>query len=219
MKIVALFSQHKRIGKTTLAKALVHNLNFKGHKALLLSFADAMKIQCAEALYYSPSDRNWLREVDQSDLKDRPVPMLKINSVFDVHYKNWLLAQDLDGEEPRSWRWHLINFGTGYKREFMQNETIWIEQLVGKIVKSHAEGYTHVIVDDLRTAGEAQALRLFAGTDIWQVVSETLGELDSSSYAEAITGITHTKVLNNPEDNIQEPSVFLYTETTGDSLV
>lgn len=213
MKIVALFSQYKRIGKTTLANDLVENLNATVFKAKRLSFADAMKIQCAEALYYSPSDRNWLREVDQSDIKDRPVPMLKINAVFDVHYKSWLLAQDLDGEEPRSWRWHLIKFGTGYKREFLKHDTIWIEQLIARIIQAHAEGYDHIIVDDLRTGSEARALSLFAGTDIWEIVSETLGEPDASSFPADIVNSFSTNVLVNHEDNFKDASSHLYNCT------
>lgn len=218
MKIVALFSEHKRIGKTTLAKGLVEDLTQTNLKALRLSFADAMKIQCAEALFYNPSDRNWLREVDQSDIKDRAVPMLKINAVFDVHYKSWLLSQDLDGEEPRSWRWHLIKFGTGYKREFLKHETIWIEQMVSRIVKAHAEGYEYIIVDDLRTKGEAQALCLFANTTVWEIVSETLGEPDSSSYAGDIVSNCDTSILMNPEGSIRDGADFLYNKTvTGEA--
>lgn len=161
MKIIALMAPENRAGKTTFAKALVDEMREQGLKAARIAFADELKTQCVNRLSFSPDVRNMLRDIDQTDAKDSPMKSLCIDKVFDIEYRHFLGERYKDVEEPRSWRWHCIAFGTEFMREHKEDQLVWIRKVFDKILLLNSQGYDYVVIDDLRTDAEAHALELF----------------------------------------------------------
>lgn len=161
MKIIALMAPKARSGKTTFAKALVDEMTTKGLKVAQIAFANDLKTQCANRLSSSPDVRNMLRDIDQTDAKDFPMKSLCIDKVYDVEYRHFLKEFCGNVEEPRSWRWHCIAFGTDFMRSHKEDQLVWIRKVFDKILLLNSQGYDYVVIDDLRTDAEAHALELF----------------------------------------------------------
>lgn len=164
MKIIALMAPKARSGKTTFAKALDEEMAAQGLKVAQISFANDLKTQCVNRLSSSPDVRNMLRDIDQTDAKDFPMKSLCIDKVYDVEYRHFLGERYRDTEEPRSWRWHCIAFGTEFMREHREDQLVWIRKVFDKILLLNSQGYDCVVIDDLRTDAEAHALELFETT-------------------------------------------------------
>lgn len=161
MKIIALMAPKARSGKTTFAKALVDEMTAQGLKVAQIAFANDLKTQCVNRLSSSPDVRNMLRDIDQTDAKDFPIKTLCIDKVYDFEYRQFLGERYKDVEEPRSWRWHCITFGTKFMREHKEDQLVWIRKVFDKILLLNSQGYDYVVIDDLRTEAEAHALGLF----------------------------------------------------------
>lgn len=185
MKIIALTAPANRSGKTTYARALKDELTSLGLEVRILSFATELKKQCAEALSDIPEVRSLILDIDQSDAKDTDFDSFKINNVRDIDYQSFLRKTNGFYDKPRSWRWHMIAFGTGYMRHHLKNDLIWTRHLIYKINDSEADGVDIVIIDDLRFVKEAQALKLF-NVDFYEVNRSELDIECSENHRELL---------------------------------
>ncbi len=181
MKVIAMMAQKARSGKTTFAKALIESMKVEGLSVAQIAFANDLKTQCVNRLSSSPDVRNMLRDIDQTDAKDFPMKSLCIDKVHDVEYRHFLRELHQDVEEPRSWRWHCIEFGTKFMREHKEDQLVWIRKVFEKILVLNSQGYDYVIIDDLRTEAEANALKLF-NTRFMEI---NRGQLDATQPVES----------------------------------
>lgn len=161
MKVIALLAPKARSGKTTFATALVESMKVEGLKVAQIAFANDLKTQCVNRLSASADVRNILRDIDQTDSKDTPLRSLSIDKVHDVEYRKFLMNRYVGHDAPRSWRWHCIEFGTAFMRVHKEDQLVWIRKVFDKILALNAQGYDYVIIDDLRTEAEANALKMF----------------------------------------------------------
>lgn len=202
MQIAALFSEKKRVGKTTTANGVVEDLRERGYIAHRISYADNLKQDCAMALFNSPSDRNWVRLIDRSDLKDHPTHQLAIHMVHDTAYRNFLVGMYGNAVTlPRSWRWHLEHYGTHYRRKHLNHDTVWIEALSSRLIQLEDSGAQFVVIDDLRTLKEATHLANLRRVTFFEIVSPTLGVEDTLSYAADIKEyVSYIQYLNEQDE-------------------
>lgn len=160
MKVIALMAPKARSGKTTFATALLEDMQTQGLTVAQIAFANDLKTQCVNRLSDSRDVRNMLRDIDQTDAKDAPLQSLSIDKVHDVEYRKFLMDRHVGHEDPRSWRWHCIEFGTAFMRVHKEDQLFWIRKVFDKLLHLNAQGYDYVIIDDLRTESEARALKM-----------------------------------------------------------
>jgi hypothetical protein len=65
---------------------------------------------------------------------------------------------DVLGGSPRDW---MIQVGDGFREQF--GPDIWVNALVKKVLRAKADGVERFVVDDVRTPGEATAIRALGG--------------------------------------------------------
>lgn len=181
MKVIALMAPKARSGKTTFATSLVENMQANGLLVAQIAFANDLKTQCVNRLSASRDVRNMLRDIDQTDAKDAPLRSLSIDKVHDVEYRKFLMSRHVGHEYPRSWRWHCIEFGTAFMRVHKEDQLVWIRKVFEKILVLNSQGYDYVIIDDLRTEAEANALKLF-NTRFMEI---NRGQLDATQPVES----------------------------------
>lgn len=168
MEVIALMAPKARSGKTTFATALVENMQAMGLTVAQIAFANDLKTQCVNRLSESKDVRNIIRDIDQTDAKDTPLRSLSIFKVHDVEYRKFLMERYTGHEDPRSWRWHCKVFGTEFMREHREDQLVWIRKVFDKLLVLNAQGYDYVVIDDLRTEAEANALKMI-GTSFIEI--------------------------------------------------
>ncbi|QNJ57502.1 deoxynucleoside monophosphate kinase [Pseudomonas phage PlaquesPlease] len=155
--IIALTSERGRSGKDTL----VELLREEGYEIHRVAFGDVLKHACAIELTHGWAEQVVMESHMHTDLKDAAFDELAIENIPESGYKDWLWdvqgeVQDLDVCAPRSPRWHLQQYGTGYRRNHCKDPDVWLRE--GLKVIDKADGL--VIVTDMRQANEYAALEL-----------------------------------------------------------
>lgn len=155
--IIALTSERGRSGKDTL----VELLREYGHVVHRVAFGDVLKRQCAEVLTSDDSARIVMESHCHTDLKDAAFEELAIDNLPESDYQGWLWSrQDFwesgGWELPRSPRWHLQQYGTGYRRNAKGEPDVWLKEGLKEIKK--APKGSLVVVTDMRQANEYAAL-------------------------------------------------------------
>lgn len=154
--VIALASVRGRSGKDTL----IEELRKAGHQVTRVAFGDTLKVACASELASSRFSEETLLEFFHSNHKDVLMDDLRVTSLPQSDYKDWLLGLVTDpswNQEPRSPRWHLQMYGTEYRREFYNEPDVWLNAGLKEIEKSPAG---LVVVSDLRQRNEyAKLLR------------------------------------------------------------
>ena len=153
--VIALTSVRGRSGKDTL----IEELRKAGHTVTRVAFGDTLKEACATALANETFTRHDLLEFFHSDAKDERMPGLAVDKIQEGPYKDWLWAFCSDRFSPRTPRWHLQQYGTEYRREFLKNPTVWLDAGL-KEIKEAPEGL--VVVTDMRQQNEYAALTKFS---------------------------------------------------------
>jgi len=153
--IIALTSRRGRSGKDTL----VEKLREEGFEVYRVAFGDVLKHQCSIVLTSDRHAQIVMESHCHTDLKDAAFEELSILSLPQTDYRDWLCSrQDMRGqwEIPRSPRWHLQQYGTGFRRNAMGEPDVWLNEGLKEIAKA-PEG-SLVVVTDMRQANEYEAL-------------------------------------------------------------
>lgn len=148
--VIALTSVRGRSGKDTL----IEELRKAGHTVTRVAFGDTLKVACAGELASSRFSEETLLEFFHSNHKDVLMDDLRVTALPKSDYKDWLLSNALvapEIQEPRSPRWHLQQYGTEYRREFLKNPDVWLNAGLKEIAKA-PEGL--VVVTDMRQHNE-----------------------------------------------------------------
>uniref|UniRef100_A0AAU6VZN9 Deoxynucleotide monophosphate kinase n=1 Tax=Pseudomonas phage Ghual01 TaxID=3138534 RepID=A0AAU6VZN9_9CAUD len=160
MTIIALTSERGRSGKDTL----VELLREEGFEICRVAFGDVLKRQCAEVLTTDNYARVVMENHCHTDLKDALFEELSILSLPDSEYKDWLIEHRQDPvagrwlTQLRSPRWHLQQYGTGFRRNFKGEPDVWLKEGLKEIDRAF-EGQV-VVVTDMRQANEYEALAI-----------------------------------------------------------
>lgn len=160
MTIIALTSERGRSGKDTL----VELLREEGHEVYRVAFGDVLKRQCAGVLTHDKYAQVVMESHCHTDLKDAVFEELAIKNLPETPYRDWLFFDDsrskapsaYDIDEPRSPRWHLQQYGTGFRRNHLQDPDVWLREGI-KVVDQAPKG-SLVVVTDMRQANEYAAL-------------------------------------------------------------
>lgn len=152
--IIALTSERGRSGKDTL----IEKLREAGYKVYRVAFGDVLKRQCSEVLTDFESARIVMESHMHTDLKDAQFEELAIGELPPSEYCEWLFDDPaiFDLETPRSPRWHLQQYGTGFRRNFKEDPDVWLNEGLKEIAKAPADAL--VVVSDMRQANEYAAL-------------------------------------------------------------
>jgi len=153
--IITLTSVRGRSGKDTL----IEELRKAGHTVTRVAFGDTLKEACADELWGSAFEREDLLEFFHSDAKDQEMPGLRIAQLPPSPYKTWLRKHTNENlRTNRTPRWHLQQYGTEYRREFLKNPNVWLDAGL-KEIQEAPEGL--VVVTDMRQQNEYAALGMF----------------------------------------------------------
>lgn len=156
--VIALTSVRGRSGKDTL----IEELRKAGHTVTRVAFGDTLKEACSDELAIAPFFKEDLLEFFHSDAKDQMMPGLSIRNLHRGAYREWLETQGPNLPEwmdvARTPRWHLQQYGTEYRREFLKNPNVWLDAGL-KEIKEAPEGL--VVVTDMRQQNEYAALGMF----------------------------------------------------------
>lgn len=149
--VIALTSVRGRSGKDTL----IEELRKAGHTVTRVAFGDTLKEACADELAIAPFFKEDLLEFFHSDAKDKMMPGLAIRNLHRGAYREWLETQGPNLQEwmdvSRTPRWHLQQYGTEYRREFLKNPNVWLDAGL-KEIQEAPEGL--VVVTDMRQRNE-----------------------------------------------------------------
>ncbi|UMO76089.1 hypothetical protein PF_00015 [Pseudomonas phage P413] len=157
MTIIALTSERGRSGKDTLVELLRED----GFEVYRVAFGDILKRQCAAAITGDPYARTVMESHCHTDLKDAQFDELAIDFLPETDYQLWLWQQFPDHKEwgiPRSPRWHLQQYGTGYRRNAKGDPDVWLREGLKEIDKA-PEGKL-IVVTDMRQANEYEAMAI-----------------------------------------------------------
>ena len=150
--IIALTSRRGRSGKDTL----VEKLREEGFEVYRVAFGDVLKHQCSIVLTSDRQAQIVMESHCHTDLKDAAFEELSINNIPESDYSEWLRETFWDDTAPRSPRWHLQQYGTGYRRNHLEDPDVWLREGLKEIAKA-PEG-SLVVVTDMRQANEYEAL-------------------------------------------------------------
>ncbi|ALO79976.1 hypothetical protein AU161_gp16 [Pseudomonas phage PPPL-1] len=153
--VIALTSERGRSGKDTLCELLVEY----GFEVYRVAFGDVLKHQCSLVLTDCREAQIVMESHCHTDLKDARFEELAINEIPDTEYRDWLVSlypTYEDHHEPRSPRWHLQQYGTGYRRNHLGEPDVWLKEGLKLIEKAPVESL--VVVTDMRQANEYNAL-------------------------------------------------------------
>lgn len=154
--IIALTSERGRSGKDTLCELLAQ----EGYKVYRVAFGDVLKHQCAVVLTASKEAQIVMESHCHTDLKDAIFEELAINQLPESEYRDWLMKDPnfWDISMPRSPRWHLQQYGTGFRRNYKGNPDVWLLEGLKEIKKAPKDAL--VVVTDMRQANEYEALAI-----------------------------------------------------------
>lgn len=154
--IIALTSERGRSGKDTLCELL----QLEGFKVHRVAFGDVLKRQCSHMLALDECARIVMESHCHTDLKDAQFEELAIRQIPESEYRDWLIADpSRHGVDiPRSPRWHLQQYGTGFRRNYKAEPDVWLLEGLKEIKKAPKDAL--VVVTDMRQANEYAALSI-----------------------------------------------------------
>lgn len=179
MTIIALTSERGRSGKDTL----VELLREEGFEVYRVAFGDVLKHACSIVLTYSREAQIIMESHMHTDLKDAKFDELAIENLPESDYKDWLWdvqgeAEDLDVCAPRSPRWHLQQYGTGFRRNYKGKPDVWLNEGLKLIQKAPEDAL--VVVTDMRQANEYTALNGLGAHLVRLIRGWTIEAVDSA---------------------------------------
>lgn len=162
-KLVGLVASAPGAGKDTFFKHLAAT----GAPVANIKFAAKLEQEVyAQFRGVNEKDLMWIRQ--DPTAKDQPFHMLSVSSIdagFENRgYKAWL-RMELGYKglgDPRSMRWHLIQYGTNYVRKYLGKDSYWLDAGMKAARLAHTYRQTAVITD-VRFPNEAEAIRKAGG--------------------------------------------------------
>lgn len=158
-KILALNSIRGKSGKDTL----IGLLESEGRSVFRVAFADILKKECAEVLSgFKGSYANQIEDNMHKSVKDKVDNDMSIQRLPNNDYKLFLMDNHFGTSElmkPRSLRWHLQQYGTEYKREFLKDPDVWLNAGLKEIYKGFDSKPDYVVVTDMRLPNEYDKLK------------------------------------------------------------
>lgn len=156
--VLALNSIRGKSGKDTL----IGLLESEGRKVCRVAFADTLKRMCAEELA-GPEHKGRAVMIEKrmhSSAKDQQCDTLAFKFIAPSPYRHWATSMGrFDISAPRSLRWHLQTFGTGYHREFLGKPNYWLDMGLAEVYAGLGDSSVdHVVVTDMRMVNEFHAL-------------------------------------------------------------
>ncbi|WCD55432.1 hypothetical protein LABOLPEG_00030 [Pseudomonas phage phi 21A] len=167
-QIICLTSVRGRSGKDTL----LEQLQARGHEVARVAFGDILKEQCAREIGSWRLGSEELLAMFHNDSKDLLHADLAIRLIEDGPYKQWLMykaERNGDGqwmERPRTPRWHLQQYGTEYRRNYLGEPDVWLNEGLNSIRQMAMGGCGLIVVTDLRQRNEYEALKNLKGV-LW----------------------------------------------------
>lgn len=156
--VIALTSERGRSGKDTL----VELLREEGFEVYRVAFGDLLKQQCSMEITDSREAQIVMESHMHTDLKDALFEELSINNIPDTYYRMWLESREPYEKEhmwltrSRSPRWHLQQYGTGFRRNHLNQPDVWLKEGL-RVIEKAPEG-SLVVVTDMRQANEYEAM-------------------------------------------------------------
>lgn len=153
-KLVGLAASGPGAGKDTTFKYL----KASGLPVENIKFATKLEQEVYQQFQgMNPKDLDWIR--NDARAKDQPFHFLSIDNTKEGSgYHCWLLGRTLDMDDPRSMRWHLIEYGTNYVRKFLGKDSYWLDEGMAAAQLTHTRGLLPVITD-VRFPNEAKAIK------------------------------------------------------------
>lgn len=153
--IIALTSERGRSGKDTLCEYLA----IEGFKVWRVAFGDVLKRECSKVLALEEHHRVVMESHMHTDFKDAKFDELSIDQIPESEYRDWLEPQWPNHMSlPRTPRWHLQQYGTGFRRNYKANPDVWLLEGLKEIKKAPKDAL--VVVTDMRQANEYAALSI-----------------------------------------------------------
>lgn len=158
-KLVGLVASAPGAGKDTFFKHLAST----GAPVANIKFAAKLEQEVyGEFMRLRPQDIHWIRHSPTA--KDNPFYFLSVNELAPGGYRSWL-REELGFKglgDPRSIRWHLIQYGTNYVRKHLGKDSYWLDSGMEAARLAHTYRQTAVITD-VRFPNEAEAIRKAGG--------------------------------------------------------
>lgn len=153
-KLVGFAASGPGAGKDTTFNIL----KAKGLPVVNIKFAEALEQEVYNQFQgMNPEDLAWIR--NDPVAKDQPFHFLSIDNTNEGSgYHCWLLGRTLGMDDPRSVRWHLIQYGTNYVRKYLGKENFWLDEGMRKAQLTHTCDELPVITD-VRFPNEAKAIK------------------------------------------------------------
>lgn len=218
--ILALNSIRGKSGKDTL----IEHIEANGLKVHRVAFADTLKRACAEVLANGRGSMGLAYSLERdmhSARKDREEPWLSLAYIPKSEYSAWLnqvaYPADKDYYKPRSLRWHLQQYGTGFVRGHLKKPGHWLEKGCLEVLNGQSDPSVDVVVvTDMRLPNEYERMSL-AGAHLIRIVRNWhVPEVDTVPYHESdIALLAHAfdaLVVNEwgrPEDMFKQIERFL----------
>lgn len=159
-RLVGFAASGPGAGKDTTFNAL----KAMGYPVVNVKFASKLEQEVyAQFQWMHPKDLEWIRNDPQA--KDQPFHFLSVSAIepssYNRGYKTWLreklLFEGLD--DPRSMRWHLIEYGTNYVRKYLGKDSYWLDAGLAEATElTHTTGSTSIITD-VRFPNEAKRIK------------------------------------------------------------
>lgn len=185
--ILALNSIRGKSGKDTL----IEHIEANGLKVHRVAFADTLKRECSLVLSSDPVRHREpvLLERDMhTSAKDAQQHSLSVTNIPRSEYKAWLLNQVEQHEWniPRSLRWHLQQYGTGYVRGHLKKPGYWLDPGCIEVLNGKSNPSVDVVVvTDMRLPNEYERMSL-AGAHLIRIVRNWhVPEVDTVPYHES----------------------------------
>lgn len=155
--IISLSAKLPRAGKDTVFEGVAKALH--NHNVCRLAFADALKDELVDVLYnHDYSRKMHLRANLDTNVKD--VDLISINSLSLNPFVHWLACTQSDLSALRSPRWYLWQYGTNYVRDYLQDNTRWLNITLRKISEIQKADPTSIIfITDTRFPLELDGLK------------------------------------------------------------
>lgn len=168
--MIGLVAPRPGSGKDTFFEVL-REVSPQGALLDNIKFATALEQEVYDCFISTPLwDLQWIR--NDAVAKDHPFGFLALNKINTqwnadaIGYRAWAESKEYDLDEPRSMRWHLIQYGTLYKRQHLGHDDYWLKKGMAKARSSYESGRIPVVTD-VRFPNEALRIKRVGGTLVY----------------------------------------------------
>lgn len=135
-----------------------------------VKFAKALENEVYDLFPKVPlADLQWIR--NDSTAKDHPFNFLALDKVdatglitqdTKAYFKWATEVQGYDTKEARSMRWHLVEYGTNFKRKYLNKDSYWLDKGMST-AKHWYDGGVLPVITDVRFPNEAAKVKRVGG--------------------------------------------------------